>query len=152
MEATTNRGDGAAWPVALLKHGTVKEQLSEVSFRLNESYEPFCSKVGIVSIGGTCREVQIIRDSVALQSIMCSSMVEWFEYVDTKEVRLIQEIFGAPVQIPLVKVEVDIAGRREKCLCVIVESLLPEVTRPIVREYCENLGINSLPRGFFTKW
>jgi len=78
----------------------VKEQLPGVSFRLNESYKPYCTKVGIVSRGGTCREVQILRDSGALQSIVCSSMVEWFEYVDTKEVRLIQGNFGVPVQIP----------------------------------------------------
>ena len=71
-----SQGDDAAWPVALLEHGTVTEQLPEVSFRLNESYKPFCSKVGIVSRGGTCREVQILCDSGALQSILCSSMVE----------------------------------------------------------------------------
>src|SRR6218665_2533422 len=44
-----SEGDGAAWPVALLENGTVKEQLPVVSFRLNDSYKPLCSKVRIVS-------------------------------------------------------------------------------------------------------
>src|SRR6218665_3666158 len=64
-------------------------------------------------------------------------MVGWFEYVDTKEVRLIQGIFGAPVRIPLVKVEVDIAGRREKLLCGMVERLLPGVSILIGNDYSE---------------
>ena len=104
--------------------------------------------MGIVSIGRTCREVQILRDSGVLQSIMCSSIFEWFQYVDTKEVRLIQGLFGAPVKIPLVKVEVDIAGRREKFVCGMVERLLSGVTMLIGNDYSElfPLSVSAVTR------
>jgi len=113
-----SQGDCGAWPAGLVEHGKVKEQLPGVSFQLNQSYKPFCTKVGIVSRGGTCREVQILRDSRSLQSIVCSSMVEWFEYVDTKEVRRIQGLFGAPVRIPLVRWKLILLDEEINC-CVV---------------------------------
>src|SRR6218665_1320450 len=77
--------------------------------------------------------------------------VQWwncFEYVETKEVWLIQGIFGAPVQIPLVKVEVDVAGRRDKLLRGLVECLLPGATMLIDNDYSKlfPLAVNVVTR------
>ena len=68
-------------------------------------------------------ELWRLCDSGSLRSIVCRSMLEWFEYVDTKEVRLIQGIVGSLVQITLVEIEVEVHGKCETPLCGLVEHL-----------------------------
>ena len=126
--------------MGLVEHGTVRENLPGVSFQLNETYTPFCTQIGLIAREGTCRSVNVLRDSGSLMTLLCSSMVGWFEYVDTREVRLIQGIFGSPAKVPLVKVDLD--GKRETLLCGLIGRLLPGVTLLLANDYSKLLPLS----------
>ena len=109
--------------------------MSDAECNVMDSYKPFCSEVGVYSRGGTLRMVQCIRDTCSFQSIACRSMLEWYECSDTGEVRLIQAIFEVPVQVPLVKIDIEVNGQRHTVLCGLVDHLLNGMTLLFGNDY-----------------
>ena len=65
------QGDYGSWPVQLVENSTVQEHVQGLYFQLNETCKPFCTQIRIISRGGTCTNVEALRDLGSLQSLVC---------------------------------------------------------------------------------
>ena len=63
-----------------------------------------------------------LRDSGSLESLVLKQCLSVGDYLNTRENRLIQGIFGYPTEIPLVKIDFENDEVQGKFLCGLVDS------------------------------
>ena len=97
--------------------------MPKVDNELHDDYKAFACRGVVHGANGVQREVWLVRDTGALQSVCSREVLQPSDYVDTHEVRLIQGCVGDPVVVSLVEVRLDSALVSGICLMGLVDKL-----------------------------
>ena len=89
-------------------------------------FKPFYTTTDIVNSDGSCVQVQMLRDTGALQSVLRESVCDESHYRHTGETRLIKGISKEVLEIPLVELHLRTNSMDKDVLCGLVSELQME--------------------------
>ena len=107
LSSAANVNQVDASPVELVSHVVTEHTVSLDGSEVHRKYLPFCESGLVYDCGGSRREVVMLRDTGALQSLVSKECLNACEFRETGEDRLIQGVVGKAVQVPLVEVRVQ---------------------------------------------
>src|ERR1043165_2030263 len=90
---------------------------------IHQQYQPFVQEGVLYGQHGSQRQVMLLRDSGALQSIVSRDGLHAHEYIVTGEDRLIQGIVGEAVKVPLVEISLESEMVTGNFLCGLVDKV-----------------------------
>jgi len=82
----------------------VKTSVKQKEPMLDPRFEQHCSPAQLVRPDSSVMHVRLLRDTGALQSLVCSRVLTDNDYTPTGEFRLIRGITGDVISVPLVEV------------------------------------------------
>jgi len=86
-------------------HNTdIKTSVKQKKPMLHSRFEQHCTPAQLVRPGSSVMHVRFLRDTGALQSLVCSHVLTDTDYTPTGEFRLIRGITGEVISVPLVEV------------------------------------------------
>jgi len=92
---------------------------------LDPRFEQHCTPAQLVRPDSSMMHIRLLRDTGALQSLVCSRVLTDTDYTPTGEFRLIRGITGEVISVPLVEVTLSVSLCKGTFLCGLV-STLPE--------------------------
>ena len=92
--------------------------------------KPYCKPAKIVRSDGSVRQIQTLRDTGAMQSLLKDTHNS-NDYITTDETRLLKGITTNTLTVPLVQVHLHTDFIDETVLCGLVNDL-PAVSRPLL--------------------
>lgn len=90
-------------------------------------FKPYCSKANVIGLNGSKNEINVLRDSGALQSLLLKSSVPDDSLTHTGETRLIQGVGGQVTEVPLVSINLESDLFSGSILCGLISVLPPGV-------------------------
>ena len=91
--------------------------------RVDPGYKQYCLTAALIKPDGSQKEVTLLRDTGALQSLISKQASSCDDYVDTGEYRLIRGIAGDTIRVPLVEVQFQDNRLNGKYLLGLVDRL-----------------------------
>lgn len=90
---------------------------------LHPLFAPFCKQAKIYSGDGNVYEVQYLRDTAALQSLLLESSVPASAYRNTGEFRLLKGVSNTTIEVPLVELHLKTDFLDQIVLCGLIKNL-----------------------------
>ena len=122
---------------------------SESAEPINPGFAPHCVTATLIRPDQSHKSVSILRDTGALQSLVCSRYLTDNDYVSTDESRLIRGVTGEVVSIPLVQVVLHSPFCNGAYFCGLVSTLPSGVAVLLGNDLCPDppaVDVNVLTR------
>ena len=97
-------------------------EAKDTEMSVHPLFAPFCSPVTIIKPDGYHRNIQTLRDTGAMQSLIKGTPGST-DFTDTGETRLLKGIMNDTISVPLVEVHLHTNFINEKVLCGLVSEL-----------------------------
>ena len=104
----------------------------------NPRFERHCIQADLIKPDASSKRVRLLRDTGALQSLICSQILTDADYVSTGEFRFIRGVTGDIVSVPLVKVTLTSSMCCGTFLCGVVCTLPSGVAILVGNDICSD--------------
>jgi len=108
---------------------------------LDPRFEQHCSPAQLVRPDSSVTHVRLLRDTGALQSLVCSRILTDTDYAPTGEFRLIRGITGEVISVPLVKVTLSGSLCKGTYLCGLVSTLPDGIAVLVGNDICTDVPV-----------
>ena len=121
-------------PISRLAHGLKGPMLGP-------RFEQHCTPAQLVRPDASMMHVRLLRDTGALQSLVCSRVLNDTDYTPTGEFRLIRGITGEVISVPLVEVTLSSSLCKGTFLCGLVSTLPAGIAVLVGNDICSAAAV-----------
>jgi len=122
----------------------IKTSAKQKKPMLDPRFEQHCTSAQLVRPDTSVMHVRLLRDTGALQSLVCSCVLTDTDYTPTGEFRLIHGITGDVISVPLVEVTLLSSLCKGTFLCRLVSTLPEGIAVLIVNDICTAVPVGDV--------